>query len=353
MIDIRLLVSGGAGFIGSAVVRKAIKQDYAVINVDALTYAANKANLSSVAGHENYFFEQIDIRDREKLANVFAKYQPDAVMHLAAESHVDRSIDGPADFIETNIVGTFNLLEVSRSYWEESGKPETFRFHHVSTDEVYGSLPADPSVLFTEETPYDPRSPYSATKASSDHLVRAWHETYGLPVVITNCSNNYGPYQFPEKLIPVIILNALAEKPLPIYGDGSNIRDWLFVNDHADALLRALQDGEVGRTYNIGGNNELTNLQLVRQLCMILDCQRPRQNGRYEELIEFVTDRPGHDARYAIDTSRIKNELGWEPLLSIERGLEQTVQWYLENENWWRPLLERKGVGIRLGGGKK
>lgn len=353
MTDIRLLVSGGAGFIGSAVVRKAIKQDYIVINVDALTYAANMENLSSVAGHENYFFEQIDIRDREKLARVFAKYQPHAVMHLAAESHVDRSIDGPADFIETNIVGTFNLLEVSRSYWEESGKPDTFRFHHVSTDEVYGSLPADPSVLFTEETPYDPRSPYSATKASSDHLVRAWHETYGLPVVITNCSNNYGPYQFPEKLIPVIILNALAEKPLPIYGDGSNIRDWLFVNDHADALLRALQDGEVGRTYNIGGNNELTNLYLVRELCSILDCQRPRQNGRYEELIEFVTDRPGHDARYAIDASRIRDELGWEPSFTVEQGLEQTVRWYLENEDWWRPLLERKGVGVRLGGGEK
>ena len=353
MTDIRLLVSGGAGFIGSAVVRKVIKQDYIVINVDALTYAANKENLSSVAGHENYFFEQIDIRDREKLAHVFAQYQPDAVMHLAAESHVDRSIDGPADFIETNIVGTFNLLEVSRSYWEESGKPDTFRFHHVSTDEVYGSLPADPSILFTEETPYDPRSPYSATKASSDHLVRAWHETYGLPVVITNCSNNYGPYQFPEKLIPVIILNALDEKPLPIYGDGSNIRDWLLVDDHVDALLRVLQEGEIGRTYNIGGNNELTNLQLVKILCGILDHLRPRAKGQYEDLIVFVPDRPGHDARYAIDSSRIKDELGLEPSVTVEQGLEQTVRWYLENESWWRPLLERKGAGVRLGGGKK
>lgn len=353
MTDIRLLVSGGAGFIGSAVARKAIKQDYIVINVDVLTYAANKENLSSVAGHENYFFEQIDIRDREKLARVFAKYQPHAVMHLAAESHVDRSIDGPADFIETNIVGTFNLLDVSRSYWEERGKSASFRFHQVSTDEVYGSLPADPSVLFTETTAYDPRSPYSASKASSDHLVRAWHETYGLPVVITNCSNNYGPYQFPEKLIPVIILNALAERPLPIYGDGSNIRDWLFVDDHVDALLRVLQDGEIGRTYNIGGNNELTNLQLVKILCGILDRSRPRANGQYEDLIEFVTDRPGHDARYAIDASRIKDELGWEPSVTAEQGLEQTVRWYLENESWWRPLLERKSVGVRLGGGTK
>jgi dTDP-glucose 4,6-dehydratase len=353
MTENKLLVTGGAGFIGSAVVRKAIKQGYCIINVDALTYAANKENLSSVAGHENYSFEQIDIRDRDQLDHAFRKYQPDSVMHLAAESHVDRSIDGPADFIETNIVGTFNLLDVSRSYWEARGRPEIFRFHHVSTDEVYGSLQTDPSVLFTEETPYDPRSPYSASKASSDHLVRAWHETYGLPVVITNCSNNYGPYQFPEKLMPVIILNALAEKPLPIYGDGSNIRDWLFVDDHADALLRVLQEGKVGRTYNIGGNSELTNLRLVKLLCKILDRLRPRDSGLYEELIEFVADRPGHDARYAIDASRIKDELGWEPSVSVEQGLEQTVRWYLENGDWWFPLLERKGVGKRLGGGKK
>ena len=353
MIDMKLLVTGGAGFIGSAVVRNAIKQGCCVINVDALTYAANEENLSSVAGHENYYFEQIDIRCREELAHVIEEHKPDSVMHLAAESHVDRSIDGPADFIETNIVGTFNLLDVSRSYWEGRGKPNTFRFHHISTDEVYGSLPTDPSVLFTEETPYDPRSPYSASKASSDHLVRAWHETYGLPVVITNCSNNYGPFQFPEKLIPVIILNALAEKPLPIYGDGSNIRDWLFVDDHADALLRVLQDGENGRTYNIGGNNELSNIKLVRMLCAALDCLSPRKNGQYEDLIEFVTDRPGHDARYAIDASRIKDELGWEPSVTVEQGLEQTVRWYLENEDWWRPLLERKGVGVRLGGGTK
>ena len=349
----KLLVTGGAGFIGSAVVREVIKRGYSIINVDALTYAANKESLSSIAGHKNYCFEQTDIRDREKLARIFEEYQPHAVMHLAAESHVDRSIDGPSDFIETNIVGTFNLLDVSRSYWEKSGKPDTFRFHHVSTDEVYGSLPDDSSVLFTEETPYDPRSPYSASKASSDHLVRAWHETYGLPVLITNCSNNYGPYQFPEKLIPVVILNALAEKPLPIYGDGSNIRDWLFVDDHVDALLRVLQDGEVGRTYNIGGNNELTNLQLVKMLCTILDRLSARDSGQYEDLIEFITDRPGHDARYAIDASRIKEELGWEPSVTVEQGMEKTVRWYLDNEDWSRPLLERKGVGMRLGSGKK
>jgi len=353
MTNIKLMVTGGAGFIGSVVVREALKCGYSIINIDALTYAANKENLSSVASHENYFFEQNDIRDREKLTYIFDKHQPDAIMHLAAESHVDRSIDGPTDFIETNIVGTFNLLEVSRSYWEERGRPDAFRFHHVSTDEVYGSLPADPSVLFTEETPYDPSSPYSASKAGSDHLVRAWQETYELPVVITNCSNNYGPFQFPEKLIPVIILNALAEKSIPIYGEGSNIRDWLFVYDHVSALLRVLQDGEIGRTYNIGGNNELTNVELAKTLCGILDRLRPRANGQYEDLIKFVTDRPGHDARYAIDASRIKHELGWEPSVTVEQGLEKTVIWYLENEDWWRPLLERKGVGVRLGGGKK
>lgn len=342
-----ILVTGGAGFIGSAVVRLAIARGHSVVNVDALTYAACLDNLASVAEHTNYAFEQVDIRNRAVLDAVFTKYAPDAVMHLAAESHVDRSIDGPTDFIETNVKGTFNLLEAARSYWQSQGKPESFRFHHISTDEVFGSL--GPTGMFTEDTPYDPRSPYSASKASSDHLVRAWRETYGLPVVLTNCSNNYGPYHFPEKLIPVVILNALAGKPLPIYGDGENIRDWLYVEDHADSLLLVLEKGALGRSYNIGGENERTNLELVKTLCGILDYLHPRDEGSYADLITFVTDRPGHDARYAIDPSRIRNELGWRPSVTVEEGLEKTVQWYLDNENWWRPLLGRTGVGERLG----
>lgn len=342
-----ILVTGGAGFIGSAVVRLAIARGHSVVNVDALTYAACLDNLASVAEHANYAFEQVDIRNRAVLDAVFTKYAPDAVMHLAAESHVDRSIDGPTDFIETNVKGTFNMLEAARSYWQSQGKPESFRFHHISTDEVFGSL--GPTGMFTEDTPYDPRSPYSASKASSDHLVRAWRETYGLPVVLTNCSNNYGPYHFPEKLIPVVILNALAGKPLPIYGDGENMRDWLYVEDHADALLLVLERGALGRSYNIGGENERTNLELVKTLCGILDYLHPRDEGSYADLITFVTDRPGHDARYAIDPSRIRNELGWRPSVTVEEGLEKTVQWYLDNENWWRPLLGRTGVGERLG----
>jgi dTDP-glucose 4,6-dehydratase len=342
-----ILVTGGAGFIGSAVVRLAIARGHTVVNVDALTYAACLDNLASVAEHTNYAFEQVDIRNRAVLDAVFTKYAPDAVMHLAAESHVDRSIDGPTDFIETNVKGTFNMLEAARSYWQSQGKPESFRFHHISTDEVFGSL--GPTGMFTEDTPYDPRSPYSASKASSDHLVRAWRETYGLPVVLTNCSNNYGPYHFPEKLIPVVILNALAGKPLPIYGDGENIRDWLYVEDHADALLLVLEKGALGRSYNIGGQNERTNLELVKTLSGILDYLHPRDEGSYADLITFVTDRPGHDARYAIDPSRIRNELGWRPSVTVEEGLEKTVQWYLDNENWWRPLLGRTGVGERLG----
>lgn len=343
----KILVTGGAGFIGSAVVRLAITQGHSVVNVDALTYAACLENVASVVDHPNYVFEQVDIRNRAALETVFAKYTPDAVMHLAAESHVDRSIDGPVDFIETNVNGTFNMLEAARSYWQAQGKPEGFRFHHISTDEVFGSL--GPMGMFTEDTPYDPRSPYSASKASSDHLVRAWHETYGLPVVLTNCSNNYGPYHFPEKLIPVVILNALAGKSLPIYGDGGNIRDWLYVEDHADALLLVLEKGEVGRSYNIGGENERTNLHLVTTLCEILDRLQPRVNGSYANLITFVNDRPGHDARYAIDPSRIRDELGWRPSVTVEEGLEKTVLWYLANEDWWKPLLERSGVGQRLG----
>lgn len=345
----KLLVTGGAGFIGSAVVRLAVARGHAVVNVDALTYAACLDNVASVAQSPLYAFEQADIRDRAALDRVFAKHRPDAVMHLAAESHVDRSIDGPGDFIETNVTGTFNMLEAARKYWTEAGRPETFRFHHISTDEVFGSLPNDPRVKFTEDTPYDPRSPYSASKASSDHLVRAWHETYGLPVVLTNCSNNYGPFHFPEKLVPVIILNALAGKALPIYGDGSNIRDWLFVEDHADALLLVVEKGELGRSYNIGGENERTNLELVRTLCAILDEKRPKAQGSYADQITFVTDRPGHDARYAIDPTRIRTELGWRPSVTVEEGLARTVQWYLDNEPWWRALQGRKGVGERLG----
>ena len=345
----KILVTGGAGFIGSAVVRLAIARGHSIVNVDALTYAACLDNVASVSESPRYFFERADIRDRNALDTIFVKHQPDAVMHLAAESHVDRSIDGPADFIETNVNGTFNMLEAARAYWQAHGKPETFRFHHVSTDEVFGSLPSDPSVQFTEETPYDPRSPYSASKASSDHLVRAWHETYGLPVVLTNCSNNYGPYHFPEKLIPVIILNALAGKPLPIYGNGTNIRDWLYVEDHADALLLVLEKGVIGRSYNIGGENECTNLELVQALSKILDRLKPKNTGTYADLITFVQDRPGHDARYAIDPSRIRNELGWRPSVTVEEGLEKTVQWYLDNEDWWKPLQNRSGVGERLG----
>ncbi|NRQ10058.1 dTDP-glucose 4,6-dehydratase [Aliiroseovarius sp. xm-v-208] len=345
----KILVTGGAGFIGSAVVRLAVSRGHQVVNLDALTYAACLDNVASVAGSPLYAFEQADIRDRAALDRVFADHQPDVVMHLAAESHVDRSIDGPGDFIETNITGTYNMLEAARSYWVGKGKPEGFRFHHISTDEVYGSLPNDPAVKFTEDTPYDPRSPYSASKASSDHLVRAWHETYSLPVVLTNCSNNYGPFHFPEKLIPVVILNALAGKDLPIYGDGSNIRDWLFVEDHADALLLVVEKGELGRSYNIGGENERTNLELVKTLCAILDDLRPKASGSYTDQITFVTDRPGHDARYAIDPTRIREELGWRPSVAVEEGLRQTVQWYLDNEAWWKALQNRAGVGVRLG----
>ena len=345
----KILVTGGAGFIGSAVVRLAVTRGHAVVNLDALTYAACLDNVAEAAQSPLYAFEHVDIRDRVALNRAFAVHKPDLVMHLAAESHVDRSIDTPGDFVETNITGTYNMLEAARAYWIRAGKPAGFRFHHISTDEVFGSLPADPSVKFTEESSYDPRSPYSASKAASDHLVRAWAETYGLPVVLTNCSNNYGPYHFPEKLIPVVILNALAGKPLPIYGDGSNIRDWLYVEDHADALLLVVEQGVPGRSYNIGGENERTNLELVKTLCAILDEKRPKESGSYADQITFVTDRPGHDARYAIDPTRIRRELGWTPSVTVEEGLAKTVQWYLDNEAWWRPLQARNGVGERLG----
>ncbi|MDA3857213.1 MAG: dTDP-glucose 4,6-dehydratase [Roseovarius sp.] len=344
----KLLVTGGAGFIGSAVVRQAIARGHRVVNLDALTYAACLDNVASVADHPDYAFEHADICDPAALERIFSTHLPDAVMHLAAESHVDRSIDGPGAFIETNVTGTFALLQAARAHWERRRQPENFRFHHISTDEVYGSLGR--CGQFTESTPYDPRSPDSASKAASDHLVRAWHETYGLPVLLTNCSNNYGPYHFPEKLIPVIILNALADKPLPIYGDGSNVRDWLYVEDHADALLTVLARGQVGRGYNIGGENERSNLELVRMLCDILDELRPGAHP-YADLITFVNDRPGHDARYSIDPTRIRTELGWRPSVTIEEGLRRTVQWYLDNEPWWQALLNRDGVGSRLGTG--
>ena len=345
----KILVTGGAGFIGSAVVRMAVARGHEVVNLDKLSYAACLDNVASVAESAAYAFEQADICDAAALARILATHQPDAVMHLAAESHVDRSIDGPAAFIETNVTGTFTLLQAAREYWEGSGKFEGFRFHHISTDEVFGSLAAD-DPAFSETTPYAPNSPYSASKAASDHLVRAWGETYGLPVVFSNCSNNYGPFHFPEKLIPVVILNALAGQPIPVYGKGENVRDWLFVEDHAEALLLVLEKGALGESYNIGGDNEARNIDLVREICSILDDLKP-EAAPHDRLIEFVTDRPGHDLRYAIDASRIKNELGWQPRVNLAEGLRLTVQWYLENEAWWRALQDRSGVGERLGRG--
>ena len=342
----KILVTGGAGFIGSAVVRLMVRKGHKVVNLDALTYAACLDNVASVSDNPLYAFEQVDIRNREALDRVFADHCPDAVMHLAAESHVDRSIDGPGDFIETNINGTYHLLEAARAYWTQNGKPQGFRFHHISTDEVFGSL--GETGQFTEDTPYAPNSPYSASKAASDHLVRAWHETYGLPVVLSNCSNNYGAFHFPEKLVPVTILNAIAGKPIPIYGSGENVRDWLYVEDHADALLTVLERGVNGRSYNIGGENEVRNIDLVHMICTILDDLRPK-GAPHDGLITFVDDRPGHDLRYAIDASRIRQELGWRPSVTLEKGLRQTVRWYLENEVWWRALQNRAGVGQRLG----
>ncbi len=342
----RILVTGGAGFIGSAVVRLAIAKGNAVVNLDALTYAACLENVASVSAEPGYVFEHVDIRDRRALDRIFAEHVPDAVMHLAAESHVDRSIDAPGTFVETNVLGTYTLLEAARDFWSRRGRPEDFRFHHVSTDEVYGSLGS--TGRFSENSPYDPRSPYSASKAGADHLVRAWGETYGLPVIVTNCSNNYGPYHFPEKLIPVVILNALQGKPIPVYGSGENVRDWLYVEDHADALLTVLARGAVGRTYNIGGESEARNIDLVRTICRLIDARRP-EGAPHERLIEFVADRPGHDLRYAIDPTRIRRELGWQPSVSLDEGLERTIDWFFANEDWWRGLLDRSGLGERLG----
>ena len=344
----KVLVTGGAGFIGSAVVRQAIAAGHEVVNLDALTYAACLANVASVVDHPNYVFVQVDICDASAVQSTFDAHAPDVVMHLAAESHVDRSIDGPGAFIETNVTGTYNMLQAARSYWNAKGRPERFRFHHISTDEVYGTL--GDTGLFTEDTAYAPNSPYSASKAASDHLVRAWHETYDLPVVLSNCSNNYGPYHFPEKLIPVVILRALAGEPIPVYGKGENIRDWLYVEDHADALLTVLQKGALGRSYNIGGENEVRNIDLVVMICTVLDRLKPGF-APYAQQITFVQDRPGHDLRYAIDPTRISTELGWRPSVTLKQGLEKTVQWYLNNEDWWQALLNRDGVGTRLGNG--
>jgi dTDP-glucose 4,6-dehydratase len=344
----RVIVTGGAGFIGSALVRHLVlEKGYDVLNVDALTYAGNLASLTSVEGKPNYRFLQADICDRAAMEKAVGEFEPDRIMHLAAESHVDRSITGAADFIQTNVIGTFTLLETARGFWSAlSGEQkDAFRFLHVSTDEVYGSLGDDG--LFHEETPYDPSSPYSASKASSDHLAKAWQRTYGLPVVVSNCSNNYGPYHFPEKLIPLTILNALAGERLPVYGKGENVRDWLYVEDHARALDLIAERGRVGETYNVGGRNERKNIDVVTRICEVLDRIAPANHPR-TELIEFVTDRPGHDARYAIDASKLESELGWRAQENFDTGIEKTVQWYIDNEWWWQPLKDRY-AGQRLG----
>lgn len=350
----KILVTGGAGFIGSAVIRNIINntQD-SIVNVDCLTYAGNLQSLASVDSSDRYAFEQVDICNKDELIRVFEQHQPDAVMHLAAESHVDRSIEGPGEFIQTNVVGTFNLLDVARDYWAKlpEDRKSAFRFHHISTDEVYGDLEGTDD-LFTEETPYAPSSPYSASKAASDHLVRAWYRTYGLPVLVTNCSNNYGPYHFPEKLIPHMILNALDGKPLPVYGDGQQIRDWLYVDDHARALYKVVTEGIVGETYNIGGHNEKTNLHVVETICELLEelaPEKPAGLTNYKDLITFVKDRPGHDLRYAIDASKIDNELQWTPKETFETGLKNTVKWYLSNKEWWENVLSGTYKLTRLG----
>ena len=349
-----IIVTGGAGFIGSALIRFLIKEtDHRVVNVDKLTYAGNLESLSEIANNSRYHFEQVDICDQLKIKYIFTNYKPDAVMHLAAESHVDRSIDGPSDFLDTNVIGTYTLLEEARQYWQEldDGRKLNFRFLHVSTDEVYGSLGSEG--YFDETTAYKPNSPYSASKAASDHFVHAWFHTYGLPTVITNCSNNYGPYQFPEKLIPVIILNALQGKPIPVYGQGQNIRDWLFVEDHVRALITVLEKGNLGNTYVIGGHNEKTNLEVVKTICQIMDEIIPNPKmGKYESLITFVKDRPGHDMRYAIDPTKIQNELDWRPQFNFEQGIRKTVEWFINNKEWCNQVMSGKYRLERLGLGE-
>ena len=356
----KLLITGGAGFIGSAVIRHIINNTSdEVVNLDKLTYAGNLQSLAGVSGSAHYNFEQVDICDRAEVDRVLAQHQPDAIMHLAAESHVDRSIDGPADFIETNIVGTYTLLEATRQYWQAMGanRKAQFRFHHISTDEVYGDLPHPAEAgnakqhLFTETTPYAPSSPYSASKASSDHLVRAWLRTYGLPTLVTNCSNNYGPYHFPEKLVPLVILNALEGKPLPVYGKGDQIRDWLYVDDHARALYKVVKEGKPGETYNVGGHNEKQNIEVVHTLCDILQELRPQEIS-YRGLITYVKDRPGHDMRYAIDASKIQEELGWVPEETFETGIRKTVKWYLNNLDWCQRVQDGSYQRERLGAGQ-
>ncbi|WP_337841071.1 dTDP-glucose 4,6-dehydratase [Rheinheimera sp.] len=352
----KILVTGGAGFIGSALCRYIVNQTQdTVLNLDKLTYAGNLQSLNSIASSDRYQFVQADICDAQAVTKALTEFQPDVVMHLAAESHVDRSIDGPAAFIQTNIVGTYTLLDACRAYWLQldTEKKQAFRFHHISTDEVYGDLHGTAD-LFTETTPYEPSSPYSASKASSDHLVRAWHRTYGLPVLVTNCSNNYGPYHFPEKLIPLMILNALTGKPLPVYGKGEQIRDWLYVEDHARALYTVVTQGVVGETYNIGGHNEKRNIDVVRSICALLEelvPEKPAGVKQYSDLITYVTDRPGHDFRYAIDASKIERELGWTPQESFDTGLRKTVQWYLQNKDWWQAVLNGSYQLERLGQG--
>lgn len=353
----KFLITGGAGFIGSAVVRHILKNtNNIVLNVDKLTYAGNLSSIEEVADNERYEFAHVDICDGVEIENLFNKFQPDIIMHLAAESHVDRSIDGPKAFIETNIIGTYTLLETAKKYWKALPEERkiVFKFHHISTDEVYGDLHGT-SDLFTEDTPYCPSSPYSASKASSDHLVRAWHRTYGLPVLITNCSNNYGPYHFPEKLIPLMILNALSGKPMPVYGEGNQIRDWLFVEDHARALYKVATEGLAGQTYNIGGHNEKRNIEVVHTICTLLEELAPNKpNGikRYEELITYVSDRPGHDLRYAIDATKIESELGWKPIETFETGMRKTVIWYLNNKKWWNAVLDGSYHIQRIGNGE-